>query len=256
VAVVDPVLAVDSEAAGERKRRKSRGMLSIFGSGYDPSGDPSGSRSNFFPGRRSSNAFSPVDVTPLPENGGDVVTKKPKKKKSKGGLATNFEEAGDKSVTPKALLIPGVTRPSDARRHSVSVVITAPPIPAAANAGRASPPASHSRRRRRSQGIPPSFDYSEAMATSLRYRTTKAENDDCDDRDADDDCDAEDVTGRRYIRPPIVVVTSQKRKFSLQCDYDVRNSMRQHPYQNLALAATWSSGNVSACHRGDWSYGS
>ena len=211
---VDPIsfVSIENEIAG-KKRRKSRGMLSIFGS--SPEGQ--GSKTNFFSGRKSSsNYFSPTDDA-LVENVASVTEppKKEKSKKKKSGSKSRLNGDDRDAVTKRieTLGLPSVNRPSsDGRRHSVSVVITAPPMQPTSNAG-TSPTTYNSRHRRRSQGISSSYDYNEAMLTKLRSRR---------DVEDDDDCDGGD--GTPYIRPPIVVVTSQRRKYSLQCDYDVGSS--------------------------------
>ena len=215
--VVDPnaFVSIENEVAG-KKRRKSRGMLSIFN--YD-NAEGMGSKSNFFSGRKSSsNHFSPSDDA-LVENVASVTDPLPVKEKSKkkksGSRSLLNGDSGATNLTQKtqALGLPSLNHHSgNSRRHSVSVVINAPPFHTTTNTG-TSPTTYNSRHRRRSQGVPTSYDYDETMMMRLRSRL--------DDED-DDDCDGSD--GSPYIRPPIVVVTSQRRKYSLQYDYDVRCS--------------------------------
>ena len=178
--------------SGKKARNKSRGMMSIFGSSYDN-----------VDGRKSgSNHFSPVDDT-LVENVAHV-TKSPTKKLKKKKSRTKIPSKTLKECDVERLTLPNVT----SRRHSVSVVITAPPIPTSVS------PVSCNRYRRRSQGIAASTDYFNDIRRLSESGDARDEN----------DVDAEECnTSTPYIRPPIVVVSSaNRRKYSLQCDYDVR----------------------------------
>ena len=222
--VVDPnaFMTIENETTVVKKRRKSRGMLSLFGSGNE-TGD--GSKSNLFSGRKSSsNYFSPTDVTlvenvahvttPTSDSGKKEKTTKTKKKVSRKGLlamnATNSDVSSknlksNESVNKLDSLAPP---PRDAsRRHSISVVITAPPILQPTTTEAASPTA-YVRRRRRSQGIPPPLvDYYEDLM-KMRNRISGGMN--------PENNNTEDSDNTPYIRPPIVIVTSQRRKYSLQ----------------------------------------
>ena len=217
-----PLISVEDEATSGKKRRKSRGMMAIFGSGNVNGCDAdvsTGSKSIFFPMSRKS---SPVDL--------DGSAKKEKSKKTKKKKLSRSRDATiDVTPSDKVVDMLTVTRPSDARRHSVSVVVTAPPNqpPVTAKRDKSVSPtkASKERQRRRSQGLPASFDYTDAMFNALKYRNHLNVDD-----DDDDDCDGGSVSGP-YIRPPIVVVTSQRRKYSLQCDNDVRGLAEFYSYR-------------------------
>ena len=182
--------------SGKKSRHKSRGMMSIFGNSYD-SAD----------GRKfcSTNPFSPVDDT-LVEHVAHVTnsvepSKKMKKKKSRSKIPSK-----DVEIEQQRLTLPNIS----SRRHSVSVVITAPPIQSSAS------PVSYDRRRRRSQGVAASTDYFNDV------RRLSESHDAVDENVATE----ESRPTSPYIRPPIVVVSSaNRRKFSLQCDYDVRKML-------------------------------
>jgi len=227
-------------------------MMAIFGGGGGNSYEPDenlGSKSNFFPiGRKSSPAgrklspagrksspddrksspvgrkSSPVDGKTSPTAEFENVSKKEKPKKKKKLSGSKGIMSAD-VTSRKVDTLSVVTRPSEARRHSVSVVVTAPPVqppdsandelPSSAVHSSHSSHASHARRRRRSHCVPMSYDYNVAMLNALKYRNHLNVDD-----DDDDDCDGGESSGP-LIRPPIVVLTSQHRKHSLQTEYDV-----------------------------------
>ena len=153
-------------------------MMSIFGSGYD----------NVDGRKLPSNHFSPVDDT-LVENVAHVTnslepTKKLKKRKSRNKIPVRECDA-------ERLTLPNVT----SRRHSVSVVITAPPIPTTVS------PVSGNRYRRRSQGIAASTDYFNDI------RRLSESGDACAENDFGAENDEESTP---YIRPPIYCVLRKK----------------------------------------------
>ena len=207
---------VETDASIGKKRRKSRGMMAIFGSGntYEPD-ESLGSKSNLFPIRKK---LSPVDSVLTSESTKPKKEKSKKKKLagSKGRLSSDASTENVASKRSEGLYVP---RAREGRRHSVSVVITAPPIATSLPANsETSTKSSHSRRRRRSYGITAMYDYGDAMMNALKFRHHLG----ADLSDADDVDDVSDNLGP-YIRPPIVVVTaSHRRKYSLQTDYDVR----------------------------------
>lgn len=220
-------MTIENETNVVKKRRKSRGMLSIFGTNNEGS---DGSKSNLFSGRKSnSNYFSPSDETlvenvanvtsPSPDSGKKEKTTKAKKKVNSKGLlnVTNSDESSKKKSNENVTKLDSLAPPprDASRRHSISVVITAPPI-LQTTTTEATSPTAYTRRRRRSQGIPPSsVDYYEDLM-KMRNRISGGIN--------PENNNTEDYEYNPYIRPPMLVVTSQRRKYSLQYGDDgVRN---------------------------------